>query len=87
MTLKLEENILQHELDKFYQFTVNNKFVVNKRKRFVVQFSRSKNYDFPPELTIGVSDIPEVRKEQRILLVIVENSLRWESQCTAGSLL
>ena len=81
MILKPEENILQQELDKFYQFTENNKLVINKKKCFVMQFSRSKNYDFPPEFRIGGSEILQVRKEQRILGVIVQDSLKWDSQC------
>ena len=81
MTLNPQENILQQELDKFYQFTQNNKLVINKRKCFVLQFSRSKNYDFPPEFTIGGSNVLDVKREHRILGVIVQDSLRWESQC------
>ena len=46
-----------------------------------MQFSRSKNYDFPPEFRIGGSEILQVRKEQRILGVIVQDSLKWDSQC------
>ena len=64
MTLNPEENILQQELDKFYQFTLRNKLVINKRKCFVMQFSRSKNYDFPPEFTIGGSDLLEVKRSK-----------------------
>ena len=46
-----------------------------------MQFSRSKNYDFPPEFRIVGSEILEVRKEQRILGVIVQDSLKWDSHC------
>ena len=79
--LNPQENILQQELENFYQFTLTNKLVINKRKCFVMKFSRSKKYDFPPEFTIGGSEILEVKREQRILGIIVQDSLRWESQC------
>ena len=79
--LNPEENTLQMELDKFYQFTVTNKLVINQRKCFVMKFSRSKSYDFPPEFTIGGSVTLEAKREQRILGVIVQDSLRWDSQC------
>ena len=50
--LKPEENILQSELDRFHQWTVDNKLLVNSKKCFIMKFSRSKCYDFPPEYTI-----------------------------------
>ena len=46
-----------------------------------MQFNRSKKYDFPPEFTIGGSEVLEVKSELRILGVIVQNTLRWDSQC------
>ena len=46
-----------------------------------MQFSRSKKYDFPAEFTIGGSEKLEVKKELRILGVIVEDTLQWNSQC------
>ena len=46
-----------------------------------MKFSRSKNYDFPAELTIGGSDILEVKKEHVILGIIVQDDLKWPSQC------
>ena len=46
-----------------------------------MKFSRSKNYDFPAELTIGGSDILEVKREHVILGIIVQEDLKWQSQC------
>ena len=40
-----------------------------------------KNHDFPTELTIGDSDILEVKKEHTILGIIVQDNLKWQSQC------
>ena len=46
-----------------------------------MHFSRSKKYDFPPEFSIGGSEVLQVKKELRILGVIVQDRLRWDSQC------
>ena len=43
-------------------------------------FTRSKKYAFPPEFTIGGSEILEEKKEATILGVKVSSSLCWESQ-------
>ena len=65
--LKPEKNILQSELDRFDQWTLKNKFVVISKKCFVMQFSRSRNYDFPIEFKISGSGHPEKKRVVRIL--------------------
>ena len=47
-----------------------------------MKFSRSRKYDFPSEFTIGDSRLLEVKQELKILGVIVQSSLKWNSQCT-----
>ena len=79
--LSPQENILQAELQKFQEFALSNKLVVNRKKCYVMKFSRSKKYDFPAEMTIGGSDILEVKTKHRILGIIVQDDLRWQSQC------
>ena len=80
MVLKLEDNIVQHELDRFYQFTLENKFVISKRKCYTMVFSRSRKFGFPPEFTLADPDFLEEKKEATILGVKVSSSLCWESQ-------
>ena len=46
-----------------------------------MQFTRSKKYDFPPEFTIGGSDVLDVKKEHTILGVVVQSDLKWQSHC------
>jgi hypothetical protein len=41
---------------------------------------RSKKFDFPPEFTIGASEVLEVKKEHQILGVIVQDDLKWGAQ-------
>ena len=43
-------------------------------------FSRSTKYSFPPEFSLGNSEVLEVKKEHRILGIIVQDDLRWNSQ-------
>ena len=46
-----------------------------------MKFSRSRKYDFPAEMTIGGSEILEVKTKHRILGIIIQDDLRWQSQC------
>ena len=81
MILRPAENVLQSELQKFYEFTLSNKLSINGKKCYVMKFSRSRKYDFPAEITIGGSDILEVKTQHRILGITVQDDLRWQSQC------
>ena len=78
--LKGSENILQKELLRFQDFVTNNKLVINTRKCYVMLFSRSTKYSFPPEFSLGNCEVLEVKKEHRILGIIVQDDLRWNSQ-------
>ena len=81
MILDPTEDILQQELTKFYTFTEKNKLLINRKKCYVMQFTRSRKYDFPPEFTIGGSEILAVKKELKILGVMVQSDLGWSAQC------
>ena len=52
MVLKPEEDIVKQELQRFYEFTTQNGFVINRGKCYTMMFSRSRKYDFPPEFSI-----------------------------------
>ena len=80
MKLKPSENILQQELDKFYDFCTQNRLVINSKKCFVMLFSRSRTQSFPPEFSIGNSGLLNVKKTLRILGVQVQDDLKWNSQ-------
>ena len=80
MVLKPEENIVQQELDRFYQFSTQNKFVISKSKCYTMVFTTSRKYGFPPEFTLGDSEFLEERQEATILGVRISSSLSWESQ-------
>ena len=79
MVLKPEEDIVTQELRRFSEFSSQNGFVINKKKCYVMVFSRSRKYDFPPEFSLQQSQLIE-KNEATILGVIVQSNLRWESQ-------
>jgi hypothetical protein len=78
--LKAEENALQDELDNFDAFARQNKFVVNEKKCFVMKFSRAKSHDFPPEFTVGGSEILQEKTTLKILGIQIQSNLRWDAQ-------
>ena len=82
MVIRNEENSLQFELTRFHNWAVKNKFLVNTKKCYVMQFSRSRTYDFPVEYTIGESEMLEEKKTVKILGIQVQSDLRWQSQVT-----
>jgi hypothetical protein len=78
--LKPEEDILQAELDRFFDWTIKNKLPINRKKCLTMKFSRSRNYDFPMEFTIGSSAILEERTTLKILGIQIQANLRWNEQ-------
>ena len=80
--LKAEKNILQSELDIFDQWTLKKKFIVNSKKCFVTQFSRSRNYGFPIEFKISGSGHLEEKRVVRILGIQVQSNLRRDCEIT-----
>ena len=80
MRIKPEENVLQQQLNSFENFTIRNKLIINSSKCFVMCFSRSKSYAFPPEFSIGDKQVLEVKKVHRILGIQVQDDMRWQAQ-------
>ena len=70
MILNPDEDVLKKELVKFSLFTEQNRMVINKSKCFIMTFSRSRNFDFPPEFSIQGSDFLEVKKTLKILGIL-----------------
>ena len=54
--------------------------MINKAKCYVMMFSRSRKFDFPPEFSIQESGILEVKNSHKILGIIVQDDLKWEAQ-------
>ena len=80
MRIKKDENILQQELIKFEDFILLNKLKINSKKCYVMLFTRSRTYAFPPEFSIGDVPVLQVKKTLRILGVQVQDDLGWQAQ-------
>ena len=81
MVLSPGEDVLQQQMDRFQMEASTNRFIVNKKKCFIMQFSRSRKYDFPPEFRIGDSGILDVFSQLKILGVQIQSDLKWTAQC------
>ena len=80
MRIKGEENILPQELEKFPEFALKNKLVINSKKCYSMLFTRSRNYAFPPEFSVGNKKVLEVKKTLRILGVLLQDDTKWQAQ-------
>ena len=80
MVIKPEENLLQHELTRFFEETSKNKFVVNQKKSAVMTFNFSRKHAFPAEFQLGDSSYLEVKEVLKVLGVMIQQDLKWGSQ-------
>ena len=53
MVINPNENILQEELNKFYDEVKSNKLLINEKKSQIMVCNPSKNFVFPPESQLG----------------------------------
>ena len=77
--IKNDENLLQDELNQFEQQTTQKKLIINRKKTFVMSFNFSRKFAFPPEFYIK-EDLLEEKPVLKILGVMIQNDLKWESQ-------
>ena len=80
MIINPEENVLQHELDRFLEETTMNNFVTNERKTAVMVFNNSKKHAFAPDFQLGDSEILKTYTELKILGVMIQDDLKWDAQ-------
>ena len=59
---------------------MNNKLVINSKKCYMMLFTRSRIYAFPPDFSIGEVNVLQVKKTLRILGVFVQDDLSWQAQ-------
>ena len=78
-----DKSKLQEKLDSIYKFTVENVMKVNDTKSKVMIFNRSKNFDFPPELNFNGGSYLECLEESRLLGVMLQSNLKWNSNTSA----
>ena len=72
-----ENNLLQFFLKDTEQFVAENKMVINTQKTKVISFTKSRKWDFPPELHFSDGSQLECIPETRLLGVVVSQDLRW----------
>ena len=80
MIINPSENIMQDELNKFYNEVTSNKLVVNEKKTQIMVCNPSRKLVFPPEFTIGPSEVLEVKSTLKILGIQVQHDLKWNAQ-------
>ena len=50
---------------------------INPRKTKIIQFNKSRKYDFPPKLYLSDNHELEVVKDIKLVGVIISQDLRW----------
>ena len=74
-----ENSLLQKQLIKVEQFTIENKMKINESKSQIMIFNKSRKYDFPPEYSFANNVILEVVEKTRLIGIILTSDLRWEA--------
>ena len=77
------ESILQKNLTKIEDFTLNNQMKINESKSKVMIFNKSRKYDFPPEVFFRNGDFLECLEETKLLGIQIHSSLKWNSNTAA----
>ena len=76
--LPKEHNLLQYYLNDTELFAKKNNMVINKQKTKVISFTKSKKWDFPPELDFSDGTRIENISETMLLGVVVSQDLKWD---------
>ena len=77
-----ENNLLQHIVQDTEIFAEANKMKLNKEKTKIISFSKSRKWDFPPELEFVDGTKIGTLSETKLLGVIVNNDLKWHKNTT-----
>ena len=72
-------SILQNNLNRIESFTSINLMKINEKKSKLMMFNKSKKYDFPPEFAFSNGEFLECIEETKLLGIILNSSLRWDS--------
>ena len=69
--LPQKNNLLQYYVRDTEQFALENKLVINKQKTKIISFTKSRKWDFPPEVTFSDGTMIEYLSEIKLLGVVV----------------
>ena len=75
--LPAENNLLQYYISDTEQFVSDNNMVINKQKTKVLSFTKSRKWDFPPEVHFSNGSQIECIPDTKLLGVVVSQDLRW----------
>ena len=56
---------------------------INESKSKVMIFNCSKKFDFPPEFSFSNGEILDCIEETKLLGIVINTSLKWNSNCPA----
>ena len=76
-SLPPENNPLASQIVNISEFAKNNLMKINSKKSSIMLFSRSKKYDFQPDLCID-DKLLDVVEETKLLGVMVSSNLKWK---------
>ena len=72
-----ENNLLQYYLDDTEDFTRSNLMKINSKKSKIMLFSKSRKWDFPPEVGFSNGANLELVSEMKLVGVVISSDLRW----------
>ena len=75
-----ENNLLQYYLDDTEKFTRENRMKISPKKSQVILFNKSRNWDFPPEVSFAKGNNREYVSELKLVGVVISDDLRWEEK-------
>ena len=72
-----ENNLLQFYIDDTENFARDNLLVINKQKTKVISFTKSRKWDFPPEVKFSDGSQIECISATKLVGVVQSQNLRW----------
>ena len=76
--LPKENNLLQYYINDTEDFVERNKLVINKQKTKIISFTKSRKWDFPPNLEFSDGTQIGTLSETKLLGVIISEDLKWK---------
>ena len=73
-----ENNLLQYYIRDTEDFVCANQMKINKKKTKVISFTKSRKWDFPPELYFSDGTQIECISETKLVGVVLSQDLRWQ---------
>ena len=72
-----ENNLLQFYMEDTENFVEDNKMKINMKKTKVISFTKSRKWDFPPELKFSDGTLIEYIPDTKLVGVVLSENLRW----------